>query len=35
MNLRNDFGILPNGKTLFAMKTKDMKFYDFALFLKK
>jgi len=35
LNFRNGVGILPNGKILFAMSTKEMNFYDFAAYFQK
>jgi uncharacterized protein YigE (DUF2233 family) len=34
LNFRNGVGILPNGKILFAMSTKEINFYDFATYFQ-
>lgn len=34
IHFRNGVGILPNGKILFAMSTKEMNFYDFAKYFQ-
>lgn len=34
-NFRNGVGILPNGKVLFAMSTREINFYDFAAYFQK
>lgn len=33
-NIRNGVGILPDGKVVFAISTKPVNFYDFAIFFK-
>ncbi|MGN6648387.1 MAG: phosphodiester glycosidase family protein [Cytophaga sp.] len=35
LNFRNGVGILPNGKALFAMSTREINFYDFAAYFQK
>jgi len=35
LNIRNGVGILPNGKSLFAISTTEINFYDFALYFKE
>lgn len=35
LNFRNGVGILPNGKILFAMSTKEISFYDFAEYFQR
>lgn len=35
LNFRNGVGILPNGKALFVMSTREINFYDFAVYFQK
>jgi len=35
INFRNGVGILPSGKILFAMSTREINFYDFAAYFQK